>query len=174
MSSMTSLETAVGSDAPSYPQSSSVGGTPDGTLPSIMLIDDSFTVRKIIEASFARIGLPTTSFPDGFAALQSLAKGEVDVPNLLLLDIGLPRMDGYEVARILRTNKAFDQTIIVMLTGRDGMMDRIRSKMIGARDYVRKPFRVSQVVNVVCAHLHITPPGSPGTASGPGSPPARP
>lgn len=130
----------------------------DEALPVIMLIDDSLAVRRIIEASFMRVGLTTTTFPDGLSAIAALTKGEVSVPNLLLLDIGLPKMDGYEVARILRSNKAFDDTILIMLTGRDGMIDRLRSKMVGARDYIRKPFRVSQVVQTVCEHLQIPVP----------------
>src|SRR5579859_2390747 len=72
----------------------------DPSRRTIMLIDDSHPVRKIIEASFARIGIPVTSYPDGLSAINALAHGEVAVPDLLLLDIGLPKMDGYEVATI--------------------------------------------------------------------------
>lgn len=128
----------------------------------VMLIDDSDTVRKIIEVSFQRIGIPISSFPDGITAIRALAQHQVTVPRLLLLDIGLPRMNGYEVASILRSKKEFEQTIIVMLSGRDGVVDRFRSKLIGARDFIPKPFRVSQVVNIVCSYLDIDlglPPG---------------
>jgi twitching motility two-component system response regulator PilG len=64
-------------------------------------------------------------------------------------------MDGYEVARILRTNTAFKNTTIIMLTGRGGVIDRVRSRMVGARDFIEKPFRVSHVVNVVRGHLGL-------------------
>ncbi len=131
------------------------GGPPSGphSAPSVMLIDDSHAVRVVIEASFRRVGMPVASFPDGLAAIQALTKGEAAVPDVLLLDIGLPKMDGYEVARILRTNEAFKETKIIMLTGRGGMIDRFRSKMVGARDFIEKPFRVSHVVNVVRGYL---------------------
>ncbi len=128
-------------------------GDPAG--PTIMVIDDSLAVRRVVEASFSRIGIPTTSFPDGLSAISALTKGEVTVPSLLLLDIVMPKMEGYEVARILRTNQAFENTIIVMLTGREGVIDRLRSKMVGARDYIKKPFRVSKLVETVCAHLGL-------------------
>ncbi|HZC78629.1 MAG TPA: response regulator [Ktedonobacterales bacterium] len=127
----------------------------DAAGPTIMVIDDSLAVRRVVEASFSRIGIPTTSFPDGLSAISALTKGEVTVPSLLLLDIVMPKMEGYEVARILRTNQAFENTIIVMLTGREGVIDRLRSKMVGARDYIKKPFRVSQLVETVCGHLGL-------------------
>lgn len=116
---------------------------------SVMLIDDSIAVRKVIEASFQRARLPTTTFADGLAAIHALAKGDVGVPAVLLLDIGLPRMSGYEVARVLRSNKGFQHTKIVMLTGRDTVVDKVRSKLVGACEFIPKPFRVSHVVNVV-------------------------
>jgi CheY-like chemotaxis protein len=138
----------------------------DVVAASVMLIDDSAAVRKIVEVSFRRVGVEVSAFPDGLAAIAALQKNEVAVPHLLLLDISLPKMDGYEVARILRTNPAFQDTIIVMLTGHAGVIDRLRSKMVGARDYIRKPFRVSEMVNTVCSYLGIPAPGSPGPASG--------
>jgi twitching motility two-component system response regulator PilG len=134
------------SDLPLYP------GTGDRT---IMLIDDSLAVRRIIEASFARIGIMTTTFPDGILAIQALAKREVAVPDLLLLDIGLPKMNGYEVAHILRGNPAFADMILVMLSGHDGMIDRVHSRLVGAKDFIRKPFRVSEVIRIVCTLLQI-------------------
>ncbi len=128
--------------------------------PLIMVIDDSHAVRTVIELSFRRVGMTSVvAFPDGLSALSALAKGEVMVPDLLLLDIKLPRMDGYEVARILRGNADFSQTIIVMLSGQGGIIDHFRAKMIGARDFITKPFRAADLVNRVCALLGYTPPG---------------
>lgn len=125
--------------------------------PSVMIIDDSPTVRAVIEASLRRHGFRITSFGDGLAAMGALARGEVEVPHLLLLDIGLPRMDGYEVARILRSKADFGQTTLVMLTAHDGMLDRLRGKLVGASEYITKPFNVRYVVDVVRSYLHQTP-----------------
>jgi twitching motility two-component system response regulator PilG len=131
------------------------GNPPQGT---VMVIDDSMTVRAVIEASLRRHGFYVTSFGDGLQAMGALARGEVAVPNLLLLDIGLPKMDGYEVAKILRAKADFGQTVVVMLTGHDGVFDRIRSKMAGASAFITKPFRVNYVVDVVSQYLRPRPP----------------
>jgi DNA-binding response OmpR family regulator len=123
-----------------------------------MVIDDSAAVRKVVEAVFMRVGMDAISFPDGMTALNALTNGLTPVPDVLLLDIGLPKMDGYELARILRSNPGFAETPIVMLTGRDGVLDRMRSKLVGARDYIHKPFRMAELVERVCLQLHIAVP----------------
>jgi twitching motility two-component system response regulator PilG len=153
---MTSATSPIGHFRdPAVAQGSGYSGA-DPSSPLVMLIDDSAPVRKIIEVSLGRVGISTITFPDGLSAMQALAKNDVGVPHLLLLDIGLPKMDGYEVAQILRSNRAFEHTIILMLTGREGVIDRLRSRMVGARGYITKPFKVSDVVRIVCEHLHLT------------------
>lgn len=129
-----------------------------GPMPSIMVIDDSPAIRKIIEVSFTRVGIPVTAFGDGIAAIRALASNEVEVPALLLLDLRMPRMDGYEVASLLRGHEAFANTVIIMMTAHDGVFDRMRAKMIGARGFITKPFRIQDVVNTVCSHLRIPVP----------------
>lgn len=134
-----------------------VAAVPTGK-PALMLIDDSLAVRLVLQSSFARIGLHLDAFPDGISAIRALAQHEVQVPNLLLLDIGMPRMNGYEVATILRGQPDFKNTIIIMLSGHDGVVDRFRSRMLGARDFIPKPFRVSYVLNLVLRYLQGAPP----------------
>ena len=125
--------------------------------PSVMVIDDSLTVRAVVEASLTRAGFRVTTFPDGLAAMGALARGEVEVPNLLLLDIGLPKMEGYEVARILRSKPDFADTILVMLTAHDGMLDKLRSRLVGAKEFITKPFNVKYVVEVVQRYIGPAP-----------------
>jgi len=137
----------------------------DLTRFSVMVIDDALVVRRIIEASFNRIGMPVSSYPDGIVAIQALAHGQVSVPNVVLLDIGLPRMDGYEVAGILRRNAGFENTVIIMLSGRDGVVDRVRSRLVGARDFIPKPFHVADVIKTVYRHLGIAQSGEYGASN---------
>jgi twitching motility two-component system response regulator PilG len=130
----------------------------DGRQRFILTIDDSSTVRAVIEYSFARAGFISATFPDGITALQALTEGRVPIPDLVLLDIGLPRLDGYEVATILRANPAFAFTPIVMLSAHDGFVDRMRSRMVGARGFIAKPFKTGELIAAICDYLGIAPP----------------
>jgi twitching motility two-component system response regulator PilG len=124
----------------------------------VMVIDDSLTVRKIMETSLKREGFNAISFPDGLQAMQALARGEVPVPDLILLDVGLPKMDGYEVARTFKQKSRLGNTVIIMLSGRDGMFDKLRGRMAGAKEYITKPFKPAEVIAVVRNYLHTEPP----------------
>jgi len=119
----------------------------------VMIIDDSLTVRKIIETSLKREGFASVSYPDGIEALRALSEG-LAVPDLVLLDIGLPKMDGYEVARHLKTKRQFGNTPIVMISQRDGMIDRLKGRLAGAKDYITKPFKTQEVMTIVHSHLN--------------------
>ncbi|MEO7003726.1 MAG: response regulator [Ktedonobacterales bacterium] len=122
-------------------------------MPPIMVIDDALVVRRVIESSFARVGIPTVSYPDGISAIRALDKHDIPTPDLILLDIGLPKMSGYEIAQLLREHPEYERTQIVMLSGRDGMVDRVRSRLVGARDFVAKPFKPVDLVARVCKLL---------------------
>ena len=118
----------------------------------VMIFDDSLTVRKIMETSLKREGFASVSYPDGIEALRALSEG-LAVPDLVLLDIGLPKMDGYEVARHLKTKRQFGNTPIVMISQRDGMIDRLKGRLAGAKDYITKPFKTQEVMTIVHSHL---------------------
>src|SRR6266849_8825360 len=120
----------------------------------VMIIDDSLTVRKIMETSLKREGFRSVSYPDGIEALRALNEGQ-PIPDLVLLDIGLPKMDGYEVARHLKTKQQFGNTVIVMLSRRDGVIDRLKGRIAGAKDYITKPFRTQEVMSVVHSYLGV-------------------
>ncbi len=133
--------------------------------PLVLAIDDSPAVRTIVEYSFARAGLRVVTFADGLEAIRALVEQRIAVPDLVLLDIGLPRLDGYEVAAVLRTNTAFASTPILMLSGRDGIVDRMRSRMVGADTFIPKPFRPKELVALVCGFLGVAPSEAPGLPS---------
>lgn len=119
----------------------------------VMVIDDSATVRKIIETCLGREGFEVNSFPDGVEAMRWLADPRSSIPDLVLLDIGLPKMDGYEVARRLKTKPQFNNTVIIMLSRRDGMIDRLKGRLAGAKDYITKPFKTQDVVSMIESYL---------------------
>jgi twitching motility two-component system response regulator PilG len=119
----------------------------------IMVIDDSATVRKIIETCLGREGFEVKTFNDGVEAVRWLTEPQSPVPDLVLLDIELPKMDGYEVARCLKTKQRFHDTVIVMLSRRDGVIDRLKGRLVGARDYVSKPFKTQDILAITQAYL---------------------
>lgn len=131
---------------------------PDDHPRSVMVIDDSLCVRAVLEAAIKRAGYLVKSFPDGLSAMAAMARGEVVAPDLVLLDVLLPRMDGYEVARILRGKAELANTTIVMLTCQDGVLDKVRAKLAGAKEYIVKPFKMPYLVDLLNRYLR-TPRG---------------
>jgi len=119
----------------------------------VMVIDDSATVRKIIETCLGREGIEVKTFNDGVEAVRWLTEPQAPTPDLLLLDIELPKMDGYEIARRLKTKQRFHSTVIVMLSRRDGVIDRIKGRLVGARDYISKPFKTQDIIALAQTYL---------------------
>lgn len=119
----------------------------------IMVIDDSASVCKVIETCLRPKGFEVKSFTDGIQAMRWLLDPEARIPDLVILDINLPKVDGYEVARRLKAKPQFTQTVFVILTRRNGMVDRLKSRLVGADDYMTKPFTAQDVLTVVRSHL---------------------
>ncbi len=126
---------------------------PDPQDKFILIIDDSQTVRKIVEACLHRENFKVWSFKDGIEAMGWLAKHQSYVPDLIMLDIVLPKLDGYEVARRLKAKPQFSNTVIVMLTSRDSVMERLKGRLAGAKGYLTKPFKTQELLTVIESHL---------------------
>lgn len=122
----------------------------------VMIIDDSATVRKIVEVSLKREGIPSISYANGIEAIRALSERKHVVPDLVFLDIALPRMDGYKIAQYLKSHHQFDNTVIVMLSGHNGILDRLKGRLSGARDHLTKPFKTEDILSVVHEYLGIT------------------
>ena len=118
----------------------------------VMVIDDSATVRKILETCLRREGFDVRGFVDGVEAMRWLTETAY-IPDLVLLDIALPKMDGYEVARYFKTKPQFSNTIIVMLSRRDGVLDKLKGRLAGAKDYLTKPFKTQEIVALAQNYL---------------------
>lgn len=121
----------------------------------VMVIDDSATIRKIVQTCLGRVGYEVKGFPDGVEAIRWLMTPEARVPRLVILDIGLPKMNGYEIARLLKSKPQFHHTAIVMLTGRDGIIDRLKGRWVGAHTYLTKPVTTQVLISTVEAHLGV-------------------
>jgi CheY-like chemotaxis protein len=104
---------------------------------TIMVVDDSPTVRKLISSKLERHGHTVVSAVDG---MDALAKINEIVPDLILLDITMPRLDGYQVCKLIKNNDATKRIPIVMISGKDGFFDKVRGKMAGSSGFISKPF----------------------------------
>ncbi len=122
-------------------------------MSNVVVIDDSAVVRKIVEIILHRCGIACMSYQDGFEALKAFKTGEDYVPDLIFLDIGLPKIDGYDLLRLLKTSPQFDHTTVVMLSGRDGVLDRLKSRLAGAKGYVTKPFKTQELLSIALSCL---------------------
>src|ERR1700726_1461939 len=109
--------------------------------PFVIVIDDSPTVCKIIEFCLCREGYEVKSFSDGIQAIRWLTSPQARIPALVFIDRGLPKLDGIDVMRGLKARPVFEQTIFVMISGRDGLLDRIKGRLAGANIYLTKPLR---------------------------------
>ena len=121
----------------------------------IVVIDDSATVRKMLETCLGREGFTVRTFPDGIEAMRWLASPQGRPPNLIFLDIQLPKMDGYAVSLKLKSKSEYQRTVVVMLTRHDGLKDRLLAWVAGAQDYLTKPFQTQDILAIVKKHLKI-------------------
>jgi twitching motility two-component system response regulator PilG len=132
-----------------------VGDVLEGRLeyvddPVVLVVDDSPTVRKIVQLTLQRERIHVVTAGDGLSALAAVADEQ---PDLILLDIMLPRMDGYNICQVVRHNMAFRDMPIIMLSGKDGLFDKMRGKLAGSTEYITKPFDSAELVQTVKRHL---------------------
>jgi chemosensory pili system protein ChpA (sensor histidine kinase/response regulator) len=117
------------------------------TKPLVMVVDDSITMRKVTGRVLERHDFEVNTAKDGVDALEKLH--EQRVPDLMLLDIEMPRMDGYEVASHVRNDPRVADVPIIMITSRVGDKHRARAIELGVDDYLGKPYQESQLLDAI-------------------------
>ncbi|NJL37298.1 MAG: response regulator [Leptolyngbyaceae cyanobacterium RM2_2_4] len=127
-------------------------------VPRIVCIDDGATIRKAVEFILNEQGYEATAISNPVRALSLVFQLK---PDLILCDIAMPELDGYEICAMLRKSTAFRQTPIVMLTGKDGFIDRVKARMVGATDYLTKPFGESELLMLVEKYVGLGHPDRP-------------
>jgi twitching motility two-component system response regulator PilG len=125
----------------------------DESWPLVLVVDDSPTIRKIIEVTLRRERIRVVGVGDGLSALAAVADQQ---PRLVLLDVTLPGMDGYQICQVLRQRPSSRHIPVVMLTGRDGFFDKMRGKLAGSTQYVTKPFDPAHLVQAVAKHVAVS------------------
>ncbi|HQU82010.1 MAG TPA: response regulator [Pyrinomonadaceae bacterium] len=117
---------------------------------TILVVDDSATVRKLISGKLEKCGHEVVCAVDG---MDALAKLNEIVPDLILLDITMPRMDGYQVCKLIRNNQATKDIPVVMISGKDGFFDKVRGRMAGTTGYITKPFGPETLMKALDAYI---------------------
>jgi len=107
----------------------------------VMIVDDSPTVRKIVEVVLSREGYEVVAVPDGVEALRYVLAPGARLPDLILLDIEMPRMDGYQLAMNVRKQPYLVHIPLVMLSRRSGLIDKLKARLAGVCGYLPKPFK---------------------------------
>lgn len=119
----------------------------------VLVVDDSVTVCRIIEASLGREDYEVQCCASAEQAIDWLKSPGARMPDLVLVDLILPKMDGYDLIRVLRSLPAFNQIPFLMMSRKSGLIDILRAKLIGAKEYLIKPITVESLLAVMGKYL---------------------
>lgn len=115
----------------------------------VMVIDDSKTIRRTAETLLKKVGCEVITADDGFEALAKIADHR---PNIIFVDIMMPRLDGYQTTALIKNNKIFKTTPVIMLSSKDGLFDRARGRIVGSEQYLTKPFTKEELLGAIKKH----------------------
>ena len=104
---------------------------------TIMIIDDSKTIRRTAETLLEKAGCKVVTATDGFDALAKIADTR---PDLIFVDIMMPRLDGYQTCALIKNNSEFKSTPVIMLSSKDGLFDKAKGRIVGSDQYLTKLF----------------------------------
>ena len=117
----------------------------------VMVIDDSNTIRRSAEIFLNQAGCQVILAQDGFDALSKITDHE---PDVVFVDIMMPRLDGYQTCSLIKRNAKYRTTPVIMLSSKDGLFDRARGRMVGSDEYLTKPFTKDTLLSAVREHAH--------------------
>jgi len=116
----------------------------------VMVIDDSKTIRRTAETLLKKVGCEVITATDGFEALAKIADHR---PDIIFVDIMMPRLDGYQTTALIKNNKVFKSTPVIMLSSKDGLFDRARGRIVGSEQYLTKPFTKEELLGAIKKHV---------------------
>jgi len=115
----------------------------------ILVVDDSATIRRSAESMLTAEGYDVVTAENGFEALSKVARHN---PDLIFVDIMMPRLDGYQTCAIIKNNSQYRSTPVIMLTSKDGLFDQARGRVVGSDLYLTKPFTKEELLAAVQQH----------------------
>lgn len=112
----------------------------------VLVIDDSKTIRRTAETLLTKEGCTVYTAVDGFDALSKIADHR---PDVIFVDIMMPRLDGYQTCSLIKHNRNFRDTPVIMLSSKDGLFDRARGRIVGSEHYLTKPFTKDELLGAI-------------------------
>lgn len=117
----------------------------------VMVIDDSKTIRRTAETLLVREGCEVVTAMDGFEALSKIADHN---PQIIFVDIMMPRLDGYQTCALIKNNQTFKSVPVIMLSSKDGLFDKARGRIVGAEQYLTKPFTREELLGAIRKYVN--------------------
>ena len=118
----------------------------------VMVIDDSKTIRRTAETLLKKEGCDVVTAIDGFEALAKISDQQ---PNIIFVDIMMPRLDGYQTCALIKNNQMFKSTPVIMLSSKDGLFDKARGRIVGSEQYLTKPFTREELLGAIRRHVGV-------------------
>jgi twitching motility two-component system response regulator PilG len=116
----------------------------------VMVIDDSKTIRRTAETLLRKEGCEVVTATDGFEALAKISDQQ---PQIIFVDIMMPRLDGYQTCALIKNNQMFKGTPVIMLSSKDGLFDKARGRIVGSEQYLTKPFTREELLGAIRRHV---------------------
>jgi twitching motility two-component system response regulator PilG len=117
----------------------------------VLVIDDSKTIRRSAENLLSKVGCDVITATDGFDALAKIADTR---PEIIFVDIMMPRLDGYQTCALIKNNTEFKRTPVVMLSSKDGLFDKAKGRIVGSDQYITKPFSKDELLGTIRTLVH--------------------
>lgn len=116
----------------------------------VMVIDDSKTIRRTAETLLKKVGCEVFTATYGFDALAKIADTN---PDIIFVDIMMPRLDGYQTCALIKNNSKFKSTPVIMLSSKDGLFDKAKGRIVGSDEYLTKPFSKEELLGSIRQHV---------------------
>jgi twitching motility two-component system response regulator PilG len=113
---------------------------------TVLVVDDSKTIRNVAEKLLQKEGYNVVTADNGFEALPKIVDHR---PDIIFLDIMMPRLDGYQTCSVIKNNVDFKHTPVVMLSSKDGVFDRAKGRLVGSEQFVTKPFTREDLLEAI-------------------------
>ena len=116
----------------------------------VLIVDDEPRYLRLLEANLRTGGYEVTTAQDGVQALEVFSAQPID---LVLLDVMMPRLDGYQTCALIKNNSEFKQTPVIMLSSKDGLFDKAKGRIVGSDEYLTKPFSRNELLGAIQQHV---------------------